>query len=106
MAAFENRQGITKISFKFDLRNFCPLGDDWYVNHITAEFRPLHTIPDYVFLEDEIRELDGKSLIIEDVVNNIYNILDGYGVGSLRVVSYVNDAKHMPVTVEKVMEDV
>lgn len=102
MASFANRQGITQIKFTQDIQCFCPLGNDWYTNHVTVEFEPTSIIPDYCEIDDFTRSLGGESLIIEDVVNTIYDYMNkSYQPNMLRVTSYVDDAKHMPVTVVK-----
>ena len=102
MASFANSQGITQIKFTHDIQCFCPLGNDWYTNHVTVEFEPTSIIPDYCEIDDFTRSLGGESLIIEDVVNTIYDYMNkSYKPNMLRVTSYVDDAKHMPVTVVK-----
>ena len=102
MAKFENTQGISRISFTQNIQCFCPLGDDWYTNHLTVDMCPDKIIPDYCDVDNFTRGLSGKMLIIEDVVNAVYNYLyDNYKPKSVKVESHVNDAKHMPVTVIK-----
>lgn len=105
MARFENKQGISKICFKQNIQCYCPLGYDWYTNHITVEMVPGKVIPDYCELDDFTRGIAGKSLIIEDVVAQIWDhITIEYEPSFLRVTSDVDDAKHMPVSVTKVSE--
>ena len=102
MAEFYNKQGITEITFTQNIQCFCPLGNDWYTNHVEVNMIPDETIPDYCDVDDFLRGLAGKSLIIEDVVDAIYSYLcTNYKPKSVRVQSSVDDAKHLPVTVVK-----
>ena len=105
MSRFENKQGISKISFTQNIQCYCPLGYDWYTNHVTVEMVPSNVIPDYCEIDDFTRGLAGKSLIIEDVVVSIWDhIMTEYEPKWLKVTSDVDDAKHMPVSVVKVSE--
>lgn len=102
MASFANTQGITKIILTQNVQCFCPLGDDWYTNHITIELIPKSIIPDYCEADDFIRGLAGQSLIIEDVIDKIFTYFkQSYDCSYVKVVSYVDDAKHLAVTVVK-----
>ena len=102
MARFENKQGISEISMDINVQCYCPLGDDWYTNKLYICLQPGTVIPDYCEVDDAIRKLAGEKLIIEDVVANVYNhIMQEYSPRSLSVNSYVEDAKHLPVTVTK-----
>lgn len=102
MAGFPNRQRISKVRFTQNVQCYCPLGDDWYTNHVTVDMQLGDAIPDYCDVDDFIRSISGKSLIIEDVIDLIYKYFtDTYKPINLRVESYVDDAKHLPVTVVK-----
>lgn len=102
MAKFSNTQGISRIKFTQNVQCYCPLGDDWYTNHITVNMKLGDTVPDYCEIDDFIRSIAGQSLIIEDVINLIYTHLrDNYCPIELCVESYVDDAKHLAVTVTK-----
>ena len=102
MAKFKNEQGISLIEFTQNIQDFCPLGNDWYTNQITVSMIPDSIIPDYCDIDDFTRSLGGKDLIIEDVVDAIFKYIEEeYAPKDLSVSSYVNDAKHMPVTVVK-----
>lgn len=104
MAKFENVQGISLICFEQNIQCYCPLGNDWYTNHVKVSFVPTNIIPDYCDIDEFTRSLGGQELIIEDVVKRIYDyIVDNYKPNNLEVSSYVDDAKHMPVTVVKQM---
>lgn len=102
MGRFENKQGITSITFTQNIQCFCPLGDDWYTNEVEVTFVPEDVIPDYCEIDDYTRSLAGKALIIEDVVNDIFNyMMTEYAPSELCVTSVARDAKHMPVEVTK-----
>lgn len=104
MSSFANTQKITSITFTQNIQCFCPLGNDWYTNQITVDFAPSSIIPDYCEIDEFTRGLAGEELIIEDVVEQIYTYMkNNYKPTKLCVRSYVNDAKHMPVTVVKEM---
>ncbi len=102
MAKFENVQGITEISFTQNVQCFCPLGNDWYTNQLSVTMIPDKIIPDYCDVDDFIRSLSGKELIIEDVIKQVFDyIKKEYNPKSIKVQSQVNDAKHLPVCVTK-----
>lgn len=102
MSKFVNKQGITNIEITHNVQCYCPLGDDWYTNHLCIKLEGLNVIPDYCDVDDFIRSLSGKKLIIEDVVSLIYEyIVSEYNPEHINVESYVSDAKHMPVKVVK-----
>lgn len=101
MARFENKQGITDITMEKKIHNFCTIGKDWYTNNIDMYIEPDKLIPDYIEIDEALKELEGKELIIEDVVAAVVEILKEYEPSYIRVVSKVNDATHLPVTVEK-----
>jgi len=104
LSSFANAQKITEIAFSQNIQCFCPLGNDWYTNQLEVTFTPSDIIPDYCDVDDFTRSLGGKALIIEDVVNAVYEyIVSNYNPVNLCVVSKVNDAKHMPVIVTKKM---
>lgn len=100
----ENRQGITNIVMKPKAICFCPLGDDWYTNEFEVTFVPNLYFPDYCDIESFLnKEIRGKSMIIENAVNALYEYLEAnYEPKELTVTSYVNDVtSHSPVVVTK-----
>lgn len=102
MSRFENKQGITKIEFNQNIQCYCPLGSDWYTNHVHVSVIPNNVIPDYCDVDDFMRSLGGESLIIEDVVDKIFTyFISEYGCLYVKVQSFVDDAKHLSVTVVK-----
>lgn len=102
MSKFENVQGITEISFEQNVQCYCPLGNDWYTNQLFITIVPDKLIPDYCDVDDFIRGLSGKSLIIEDVIKEIFEYFKNeYAPKNIKIQSYVNDAKHLTVRVIK-----
>lgn len=101
MARFENKQGITCITMEKKIHNFCTIGQDWYTNDIDISIEPDKVIPDYIEIDKSLNELEGKELIIEDVVASVVDILKEYEPLSIEVYSRVEDATHLPVTVSK-----
>lgn len=102
MGAFKNEQRITEIRFSQNIQNYCTLGSDWYTNQLSVTMIPRDIIPDYCEIDDFTRSLGGKEMIIEDVIDAVYTYLaENYKPLELYVESYVEDAKHMPVTVTK-----
>ena len=102
MSAFNNGMGVTKISFSRVIHNYCPLGADWYTNNIDVEMTPGETIPDYCDIDKMFNEINGQHLIIEQVVAQVFDTLQkDYAPIYLKVTSYVDDAVHLPVVVEK-----
>lgn len=100
----ENKQGISMIILKPKAHCYCPLGDDWYTNELEINIQVDKYFPDYCDVEKYLNEnIRGKSLIIEDVVDMIYEyIKTEYQPKDLEVKSYVNDVtSHSPVIVIK-----
>lgn len=102
MAAFENTQKITSISFQVKTRHYCPLGGQRYTNQFDVQFKPADLIPDYVEVQRKIDlEIDSQPLIVEDAVKKMFELIDQYKPLSLSVTAYSDDAIHFPVTVNK-----
>lgn len=101
MARFENKQNITHIRMEKLIHNLCTIGQDWYTNRITMYLEPDKVIPDYIEIDKELNKLEGKELIIEDVVDKVVEILKEYDPLYISVVSEVEDATHFPVEVTK-----
>lgn len=99
----ENTQGITQIVYKTRTRNYCPIGKDWYTSNIQAQIEPDNTIPDYIDLDKFVSEqINQKEMIIEDVVNAVYNHISAeYTPKSLTITIKVDDAAHSEVIVSK-----
>lgn len=99
----KNDFGINAITIECSAKCYCPLGRDWYTNKFTVDFVPGENIPDYCELDTWIAaNINGQSMIIEDAVASLHKHLKTtYSPASLRVKSYVNDARHSTVTVCK-----
>lgn len=120
MGMFKNTQKITKIIFepKNACHNLCPLGQLYcdelaqngskpllphYTNRFKITFIPAEYVCDYIDVEKWIAaNINDETLIIEDAVSMLYDYLnDTYKPSYLKVESYVNDAMHGPVYVER-----
>lgn len=102
MAAFQNTQGITQITFTHRTNNWCPLGNDFYTNQFTVTLVPGEIIPDYVEIQQEVGEkINHVPLSLEDAVALMFDIVDAYNPKELTVKSYGDDAVHFPVEVVK-----
>ena len=99
----KNVQGISRIVLTPKAICFCPLGNDWYTNEFTITLEPSDYFPDYCDVEKWMDEnIRGKSLIIEDAINNLYTYFEEeYKPLSLTVSSFANSRVHAPVTVTK-----
>ena len=100
----ENKQKIGKITLWKKIHCYCPLGDDWYTHQLKIEFEPVDEFPDYIYIEKKIMELyEKKDYIIEDVVSGIYDIIADFcpSAKNIHVTSYVDDAQHLTVQVER-----
>jgi len=99
---FPNDKGINYISCLITTRNYCPLGEGWYTNHFTVEVNVKETLADYLYIEQMIKErVDGKELIIEDAVAEMYGIFKEAGFDEVTVLTEVDDASHFAVKVVK-----
>ena len=103
MARFENKQGIERITMKPKVICFCPLGSAFYTNQFEITVKPGKVIPDYCEVDSCVKEnIAGKTLTIEDSVNNVLQYLvDEYKPLQVFISSKVEDAAHFPVEVEK-----
>lgn len=100
----ENKQGINTITMKPRAVCFCPLGDDWYTNEFLISIDVADYYPDYCDIEKFLNEkVRGKSLIIEDAVEIVYDyIAEELNPDWIEVTSCVNDVtSHSPVVVSK-----
>ncbi len=100
MARFKNIYNVNKIFMKKRIHNLCTIGQDWFTNNLEITMIPGETIPDYIEVDEMIQKYDEKEFIIEEVINNIIEELKQYNPKYIKVVSNVNDAKHLEVSVE------
>lgn len=100
----ENEYGISRIKIESTAKNYCPLGKDWYTNNFTIEIDVADSIPDYCDIDEYIyMTINGRSMIIEEAVKYLHDfIVNKYNPDKCVVRSYVDDAAHSAVTVEKV----
>lgn len=122
MGMFKNTQKITKIIFEpKTTHNFCPLGQLYcdelekngspkmlphYTNHFRITFIPGEFVCDYIDVEKWIvANINDKKLIIEDAVTVLYDYVnETYRPRYLKVETYVDDAMHGAVQVERESE--
>lgn len=100
----KNEYGISKIKIDATSKNYCPLGKDWYTNNFEIELRAGDFIPDYCEVDNYINQtINGRQMIIEEAVKYLHDfIVKKYNPDKCVVRSYVEDAAHSPVTVERV----
>ena len=102
MARFNNEMGITKICMFANIQVYCSIGKAFFTARMSIEMVPNAVIPDYIEVEDHIRDLSGEAMVIEECVGRVYDYINlNYEPMSLLVRANVSDARHMPVTVEK-----
>lgn len=107
MARFKNKQGITSITGRKRISLYCPLGKDYYTADIDVSLVPDNVIMDYCELDTYLNNQSGLSLIIEDLIDKVYNHLqDEYKPKSLTVNVKAYSNTHLPVEVSKCSEDV
>lgn len=104
MNTLKNIQGIREIIMRPSAYTKCVIGGDWYKNQLEIEFCPDQYYPDYMQVNDWImKNIDGHSMNIEDVVDDIYNMLENnYHPTFLKVTDHITDCKtHFDVSVTK-----
>lgn len=97
----ENAPKVEEIIYEDTVINFCPIGKSLYRNNLTITIHPDKLLPDYIEMHKEIRELEGKSLIIEVVVDLVLDIVKRYHPHRAIVTTVVDDANHPKVTISK-----
>ncbi len=98
-----NKQGIKEIEIEPSVCCYCPLGADWYNMKVNIKIKIDKYYPNYcdirAFLNEEIQ---GKNLIIEDVLDKVYNFIKLYEPKELVVTGIVSEIEsHPPVKVTK-----
>lgn len=101
--SIQNTQGITRITFERQVQAFCPLGDDYYTANIHVVMEPDKKIMDYCHTDNFIKSLGGNSLIIEDLVNSVFEHIKLYKPKYLKVSAKAESNVHFPVIVTKEM---
>jgi hypothetical protein len=97
----KNEPKVEEIIYEDTLINFCPIGKSLYRNNLTITIHPNKILPDYIELHQEIRGLEGKNLIIEEVVDLVLEIVKRYHPNGAIVTTVVDDANHPKVTISK-----
>lgn len=98
-----NDQGIRRIVMKPQAMTCCELGGDWYSNDLLVVFDPEDYYPDYTEVQEWVMEnIDGKTLNIEDVVQQVHDMLMEFRPRFLEVKDRVENCKtHFDVVVIK-----
>lgn len=99
MARFDNNYNISMIKMNKRIHNLCTIGQDWFTNNVYIELIPDKVIPDYIEVDNDIQDFEGRELVIEELVNGILEKLKQYNPKYIKVVSKVDDAMHLPVEV-------
>ena len=100
MNRIENKYSISTITMKRNVHNLCTIGQDWFTAKLTITLIPLKYIPDYIEIDTLIDRLEGKELIIEELIDKIIKGLRAYEPEYIHVIANVEDAKHLSVCVE------
>lgn len=79
---------------------FCPLGNDFYTADTIITVDKPKMIPDYCDITEFFKNIDGKSLIIEDACKKILKFIKKQtkDAESITVTINVDDAQHLPVS--------
>lgn len=96
-----NDKGITQIFFEKPVQAFCPLGNDFYTAVMRVVMTPGEQIMNYCDTDKFIKSLGGKELIIEDLVNEVYQHIVQYKPKYLKVSAKAESNSHFPVIVTK-----
>ena len=100
----ENRQKIARIVMKPDAYTICEIGGDMYKSRLEIVFIPDKCYPDYMQVQEWIlKEIDGKTLNIEDVVDIVYRKLkEEFSPTAMKITSYIENCRtHFDVIVTK-----
>ena len=92
---------IDEIKYQDTLKCFCTISGGLYTNNLTIKFVPNKMLPDYIKLHDDIQKLQLHSLIIEEAVDKVLDIVLKYDPLYAQVESFVADASHPTVTITK-----
>ena len=104
MDRLKNTQNISLIIMKPVAQTKCKIGQDWYTNELEISFAPADSYPDYMQVNEWIaKNIDGRELNIEDVVNMLYEMLEqNFHPVHLSVTNNIKNCKtHFDVIVVK-----
>lgn len=101
-----NKFGTITIEMSPSIVHFCPLGKQWSKTELTARLVLGEKLMDYMDVDEWLRQnIDGHSMIIEEVVTSFFEYLDKeYTPMSLMVEGRAERGKHFPVVVRKTKE--
>lgn len=101
MNKIKNIQNIKKIIIKPKVHCYCPLGKDWYDMQLYIKIKVADYYPDYCDIRTFINEkIQGKEMIIEDVLYTVKNFIETYEVKKVTVKGVVDMIdSHPPVEV-------
>lgn len=81
---------------------FCDLGYQWYNAELTISMKLGDELPDYCEVQKYITEnVNGKHLIVEKMVEKVFNYLETYRPLALAVEAEVGAGEHFPVIIRK-----
>lgn len=99
---FENTYGITNIEYSGNVKCYCPLGNDWYYADIQIEIENPEMIPDYCDIDSYLDSLNGQSLILEDICQQIFSFTEmQIKSGQILIKIFTDNATHSPVSISK-----
>lgn len=102
----ENVFNISEVIIDEEIQAYCPLGEQYYDAAIQAVVYPDKEIPDYLDITKDIKALEGRYLIIEELVSRVYELCQKYfNDAPIKVKVVVPGGKHCPVTLIKKSED-
>lgn len=98
----KNEMGINEIRIEETLRCICTISEKPYTNQLIITLTPDEILPEYISLHEAIQELNMQTLIIEEAVAKVLDIVkESISPLEVRVTSYVEDAPHPVVTITK-----
>ena len=105
MSRFRHTQNLSTIKFDKTITMYCPLGEEHYTAKVIVEICPKEWLMDYLDVERFFKQTQGLSLIIEDLVDKVYNYLyEQCEPRYLSVTVEASNAAHFPVTIMKETE--
>lgn len=96
----KNTYDISCIELERTICAFCPMGDDFYTAKIQVQIIPTQLF-DFIQADKQIKALSGKSLIIEALVDAVFEIFEEYAPQHLKVTVQADSNAHFPVKVTK-----
>ena len=97
----ENTQKIKRIMFTKTVYPFCPLGKDNYRADIEVTVYPDSELFDFCEVDRKLEALSGQDLLIEDVADKVYALMQKYNPATLSVKVNGYSNRHFPVEVIK-----